>query len=303
MKKIRIILATHNGEKYLEKQLKSIRDQSYKNFELVVCDDSSTDQTKDILGKFKDSGLIREIYTVNFGNPTLVFAKLLELSPENLCVAFCDQDDIWLESKLEKLIQYANSDFPLLITSPRIYINENDTIVGKSHRVKRTSSWKNAVIQNIAPGNCTLINPTASQVLKRVGFPAKAHYDAWMYLVVSLVGNVKFVEDPLVFYRLHDGNHVGINRRWAPVKFLRNLVKFRDMCIELNGRLHLLPQTQEILEFKVFSDAISHKNFLRRFTSCFKSGLYRQNLLESIAAVLLFAIVCSMKPASSLKHE
>ena len=61
MEKVDILLATFNGEKYLEEQLDSILNQTYTNFRLLISDDASSDSTKEILKKYKQKSGIHRI--------------------------------------------------------------------------------------------------------------------------------------------------------------------------------------------------------------------------------------------------
>ena len=62
MEKVDILLATYNGEKYLEEQLDSILNQTYSNFRLLISDDCSEDNTKQILEKYKQKDNRIQIY-------------------------------------------------------------------------------------------------------------------------------------------------------------------------------------------------------------------------------------------------
>lgn len=103
-------MTTYNGVKYLREQIESILSQTYKDFELIICDDCSKDSTVSILKKYqnKDS---RVKYFINESN--LGFKKNFEKAI-SLCsgeyVAFSDQDDIWLPEKLEESITHIGNN-------------------------------------------------------------------------------------------------------------------------------------------------------------------------------------------------
>ena len=105
MEKVDILLATYNGAKYLEDQLNSILSQTYSDFRLLISDDSSTDNTKEILEKYKEKD---ERITVFYQENNLGVIKNFEFllkKVENEYYMFSDQDDIWKENKIEKSIQ------------------------------------------------------------------------------------------------------------------------------------------------------------------------------------------------------
>ena len=104
MKKIEILLATFNGENYLEALLESISSQTYSDWVLSVADDGSSDGTLEILKKFQNKFKDRVSIKVNSTRmgASENFMKLMASITLDL-VAFCDQDDIWLPNKLSRL--------------------------------------------------------------------------------------------------------------------------------------------------------------------------------------------------------
>src|SRR5437868_14993155 len=98
---VSIALCTYNGQDFLRKQLNSLLDQSYKNLQIVVCDDASTDATIDLINTYKDDRLVRHFNRTNIG-----YVKNFEQAI-SLCtgefIALCDQDDMWRPDKIELL--------------------------------------------------------------------------------------------------------------------------------------------------------------------------------------------------------
>ena len=102
---ISIAMATYNGEKYLAEQLDSILAQTVQDFELIVCDDCSSDSTAEILSRYaeKDSRIKIFVNEKNLG-----FVKNFEKAV-SLCsgeyIALSDQDDVWFAGHLEILLR------------------------------------------------------------------------------------------------------------------------------------------------------------------------------------------------------
>lgn len=108
---VHILLATYNGAKYLQAQLDSIARQTHRHWTLTVSDDGSTDETVNIVKAFAQSSP----HTVNLlqgpctGSSTRNFCHLIQHAPsgaEQDLYAFCDQDDVWLDTKLERAVQW-----------------------------------------------------------------------------------------------------------------------------------------------------------------------------------------------------
>jgi glycosyltransferase involved in cell wall biosynthesis len=102
-------MTTYNGEVYLEEQLRSLAEQAHLPDELVICDDTSTDSTVDIINRFSEGAP----FPVRlFINEERLGWRCNFLSAASLCrseyIAFCDQDDIWLSDKLATAASHLN---------------------------------------------------------------------------------------------------------------------------------------------------------------------------------------------------
>ena len=118
-------MTTYNGEKYLREQIDSILNQTYKDIELVICDDGSTDSTREILKEYEAKDKRVRIF---FNETNLGFKKNFEKAA-SLCrgdyIAFSDQDDIWLPFKLERSISLIGEND--IYCSNAILVDENNT--------------------------------------------------------------------------------------------------------------------------------------------------------------------------------
>lgn len=130
--KVCVLLSTYNGKKFLEKQLNSLFFQTYKNFDLLIRDDGSNDDTLKILNKYK----INYIKGENIGIVRSFF-KLLEIALRKgyEYFLFCDQDDIWELNKIERQLLFISSKkekLPILVHSDMKLINEKEKIISDS---------------------------------------------------------------------------------------------------------------------------------------------------------------------------
>jgi len=100
--KVTIIIPTYQCRDVIEKTLKSIFNQSFQNFEIIVIDDGSTDNTAEILRKYKNK--IKVIYQENQGAPAARNRGFRESSPESKYLLFCDADLILKPKMLEKMV-------------------------------------------------------------------------------------------------------------------------------------------------------------------------------------------------------
>lgn len=101
-KKISVVMATYNGEKYILEQLDSLRDQTYVPDEVIICDDCSTDNTLALLKKYiKNNNMKNWKVEQNINNIgwKKTFWNLLQQA-KNEFIFLSDQDDIWDSNKL-----------------------------------------------------------------------------------------------------------------------------------------------------------------------------------------------------------
>ncbi len=148
---VSIIIATYNGGKYLESQLASIVDQTYQNIEIIILDDGSTDNTRNIL---TDHAAKHKNIQLHFNERNLGYIKNFEkgcrLASGNY-ISFCDQDDVWELNKTEILMN-AIGDYPMVYCDDEM-VDENLQPLGKKHSdLKALSSFDNCLY--FATDNC-----------------------------------------------------------------------------------------------------------------------------------------------------
>lgn len=105
-RKVSVVIATYNGEKYICEQLESILNQTYPIFEILIKDDCSTDHTIEIVEKYQK--VYPNIRLVQNDNNVGVWTNFLEgfYLATGEYIAYCDQDDIWLPNRIERMIPF-----------------------------------------------------------------------------------------------------------------------------------------------------------------------------------------------------
>lgn len=214
---ISIAMAVYNGSRYLREQLDSVYAQTYKNIEVVVTDDGSSDGTIDILREYaRTHGLKYELNHTRLG-----FVRNFERAV-SLCsgqyIALSDQDDIWLPHKLQTL--YAALNGYSLICSDAMLVDAEgrkleDSFIRYSNNlpdnVQGTPLFTRLLFANFATG-CTVLMKR-EVVQKAHPIPEGLRYHDWWYaLVASTMNGVFFYDEPLVAYRQHESNDTGAVR-------------------------------------------------------------------------------------------
>ena len=233
---IQVLLATYNGAKYLDEFLKSLLAQVGVEIELIVSDDGSSDETLNIIEKYRDSFEKLHIYAGPGKGPSENFFSLLEIAAGEY-MAFADQDDIWepthLHNSVKRLEQFAN--VPALTFSQSLAFGEE---IGKQipwPRIKKMSS-KILFAQNLARGCTEVFNRKLVELVLAYSHDASVMHDWWLAQVAASCGTILFEPSVEVFYRIHNANSIGIpkpnffpkaiqskQRVWEPAEQLNSL--------------------------------------------------------------------------------
>lgn len=302
---VAILMAVRNGQYYLNRQLQSFIQQSHKNWSLYVSDDGSTDPTPAMIDLF-----FRENDGLNgflVAGPCKGFCQnFLSLINNGSIVAdfyaFSDQDDIWLPDKLEKAVKFLETipaDTPALFCSGTTLIDSDDRVVGESLRPKKSLSFQNALLHNIASGNTMVFNNKARELLMRTSTAEMVAHDWSLYQLTTACGGVvHYSHAATVLYRQHGGNQIGDGAKILPR--LKNFIRtFSGLRASWNRR------NQNVLcqAYNNFTDSskltfdnycsIGDRHMLKRLRYFIKSGVYHQYKLGTLST-LIYVIVRKM---------
>jgi glycosyltransferase involved in cell wall biosynthesis len=210
---VTILLSTYNGEKFLAAQLASFASQHFADWRLLWRDDGSTDRTVAMMRDFTatlPAGVCVESAT---SGPHLgaapSFLLLLKEARTDPIIAFADQDDVWLPSKLARAVTQINraGDRPALYCAQQYMVDEALRGSKKSAAFINPPGFPASLTQNIANGNTLVMNRAACDLVSAIPGPPGTVHDWWSYIVVSACGGlVMFDTDPQILYRLHKNN-------------------------------------------------------------------------------------------------
>ena len=218
---IDILLATYNGEKYIKALLHSIEEQTYKNINLIIRDDSSKDNTLNIIKEFQTkSSLNIQIIQDNKGNlgSTRCFEELIKHSTSDYCM-FCDQDDVCLPQKVNqtylkiKELESTNPQKPVLVFTDLYVVNENLQIIADSFfNLQKLypdvchNPWK-CMALSVAPGCTMLLNKECKKFILPI--PSFLVHDHWIITNIAYYGKCDYIPWGTILYRQHSNNCIG----------------------------------------------------------------------------------------------
>ena len=199
-------MTTFNGEKYIREQIESILKQISLSDELIISDDGSTDSTVQIIEEYQKK--YRNIFLFNGPHEGVVKNFEFVLSKSNGDYIFlCDQDDVWNDNKVKKVIDIFKDTNTLLILHDATIIDGEGNIIENSffaHRKSKKGFLKN-VIKNSYLGCCMCIKRPILNIA--LPFPDKIEmHDWWIGLLGEKIDNPIFIEDKLIKYRRHGNN-------------------------------------------------------------------------------------------------
>jgi glycosyltransferase involved in cell wall biosynthesis len=262
--KVKVLLSTYNGARFLREQLDSLLAQSYKDVFIDIRDDGSTDDTCRILQEY--SGKHPNIHVVYGGNIGVIesfFILLREAGENHDFLAFCDQDDIWLPDKIHNAVNAMTGEDnrkPLLYCSRYEFVNEEMKPLGFS-RIARRIGFGNALVENIAAGCTIVINQKArGLILSRDPGPIVIH-DWWFYLIVSAFGKVLYDDQVNIKYRQHRGNVIG----GTPIFLLSVFRRGKEFLLSGKDAFRVRDQAIEFHRCYGYLLDGTHARILRRF--------------------------------------
>ncbi len=219
MKHITVLLSSYNGSKYIDEQLKSILAQKGCDVSIIVRDDNSTDNTKEILELYQQKGLLTW-YTGDNLRSAASFMHLIKNAPESDYYALCDQDDYWYDDKLSVAInKLEESNKPALYFSQTTLTDANLQPIS-TPKISPLCTMGEALISFYATG-CTFVfnKKLRNEILKYTPEYISMH-DNWIYRVCLAVGgDVIFDPQSHILYRQHGNNVIGLKRTpWATFK-------------------------------------------------------------------------------------
>jgi glycosyltransferase involved in cell wall biosynthesis len=162
---VSVIIPTYNRGSQLKICLEKLCEQTFKNFEVIVCDDGSTDDTAQIVSEFIAKLNLQYIKDDNFGGPARPRNNGLKIAKGNV-IAFLDSDDWWYANKLEDAIKYIE-DYDVVYHNLDKYKTLDKPSGLISNRQLGTNAVKDLIINGGIPNSSVVIKKT---IIDKIGF-------------------------------------------------------------------------------------------------------------------------------------
>lgn len=303
---VSVALCTYNGERFLEAQLRSILGQSLRPAEVVVADDGSTDATLAVVERIAAESDVpfRVLSAGGRLGVTANFQRAVEACASPL-IALADQDDVWHPDRLAAAVAVleAEPDVLLVHSDARLVDGEGADLghhlmgsllpSAAERRMLATDAPLAAYLRrNFVTGTTVTFRSTLRDAA--VPFPASWVHDEWLAVVAAVIGRVRYLDRPLVDYRQHGANEIGME---AP-SFRRRL---RRMLEPRGERLERLAERSALLAERLADSAPAAAGDRLRRKAAFehRRGAYPRMRLLRVVPVLRQALGGSYAEFSS----
>ena len=241
---VSIVIPTYNRANYLSKALQSVLYQTYKNWEVLVIDNYSTDDTEKVINRYNDSR-IKYLKNQNYG----VIAKARNagiLAAKGDWVAFLDSDDWWTDDKLKTCMDYINNHVDLIYHDLEITSSKRQLF---RRKIIKTRQLKKPVLIDLLVNGNAISNSSVvvrKEMLKKIGLideckelVASEDYNTWLK-ISNLTDQFLYLPKKLGYYFIHDKSiskkDMSLSYRQATSKFLSVLNNEQKIQLEANIR-------------------------------------------------------------------
>ncbi|MCI8470800.1 MAG: glycosyltransferase family 2 protein [Clostridia bacterium] len=166
---VSIIIPVYNAEKYIEETIKTVKEQTYKNWEMILVDDKSTDRSKEIIKENLSDNIILIELSKNSG--TAIARNEGTKVAKGTYISFLDADDLWDNQKIEKQLKFMQENEYAFTYTAFQFVNEDNTKRSKKVNVQKQLDYKEALkntrilsiavmidLKQIAKEECTMVN-------------------------------------------------------------------------------------------------------------------------------------------------
>jgi glycosyltransferase involved in cell wall biosynthesis len=232
---VSVLISNYNYEKYVAESVQSVLDQTYTNFELIICDDGSTDGSLEIIQRFTTDNRLHILQQPNSGQPAALNNAYSAAKGEIICLL--DSDDAFARDKVEQVVAaFRQSPDCGVCIHPIQPIAADNHPIGPPYPRSLESGWVGP--KAMATGaQCYGVPPTVGISLRRdvadIAFPIPLDYispDAFLIRAAILSSRVISLPAPLGYYRVHGENITGLY--YPTVKSARRVITDAQKYVE-----------------------------------------------------------------------
>ncbi len=283
---VSVIVPSYNHAKYITQCLESITNQTYRNYELTVIDDGSTDNSKEILEFLRTKYNFNLVFQENNGIAHTLNRGIQEFA-KGKYIAFCASDDFWPLDKLEKQVDFMekNRFYPLCYGNA-YYVNENSEIL-KNQNINNSVLHGGWLFDDIF---LFKIHPPVNymyrtSIFSEVGYFDKDYIaeDYYMNLLISSKYCIGYIDEYLSYYRYSELNSKAISFDKVANSHLKAIELFKHHKLYNKAKRFVhLRKFEMFSPYKKLKHLALH-NLLKSVSLC-----YKMQFLKATVKLLLF---------------
>ena len=225
---VSVIIPNYNHARYLDERIQSVLNQTFQNFEVIILDDKSTDNSVEVINKYKDNPHITNI-VVNKETTASTFEqwhKGFELAKGEL-IWIAESDDKCEKELLSTLIEFFENDPDCVLAyTESIMFKDDGTQLNSNQEINSEMLTGREFISTRMSWTCAIVNASSALFRKSVAMSIDNQYteyhgagDRLFWIEIAENGNVGIDYHPLNFFRIHDNNSTkrhydeGINQK------------------------------------------------------------------------------------------
>ena len=245
--KVSIIIPVYNAEKFIGKTIESVLNQTYKNWEMLIFNDKSKDNSLKIIKKYSEKD--ERIKVVDSKENVGVVAarnKLIEIATGEF-IAFLDADDYWKQNKLEKQIKFMRKNNALISCTEYTRVTEDEKEINDII-IKEIITYEDMLKNNYL--GCLTVIYNANKLGKRYFKERKKNEDYVLWLEIVKETKIIFgLKENLAFYRVLDNsrssNKIKVAKdRWEVYRKIERLSLLKSIYYFLQYVIRALKKTK-----------------------------------------------------------
>lgn len=303
---VSVIVPVYNRESLVSETIDSILSQTYKNFEVILINDGSSDDSLSVLVAY-ERRFPEKIRVIDQSNQGQIIARNNGIKvAQGDYIAFLDSDDLWKKDKLERQIPLFNKGVGLVYAGTEIINEKGETI--RAEPADETLSgniYPQLLVKNRMTGGTVVVT---SESLRRVGvfstdFKAAENWDLWLRICKEYLAEV--VAEPLIEYRIHSNNMSSDTQLMLDAK-----MKIIEKHCDLKSRDPLIYRFSKLAYadyfYRIGLDHFANERYLKASKAFFTTMQYsftymdaRERLIRSLAGPYLNRMLRAIKQRMS----
>ena len=209
-KLVSIITPTYNCGEFIARTLDSVRAQTYKNWEMIIVDDCSTDNTSEVVAEYiKNDNRIKYVVLEKNSGAAVARTRAMELA-EGSYMAFLDSDDIWMPDKLERQIKWMEENGYAFSCTAYDQIDEEDKPLDRVIKTVKKTDY-NRLLLDCPVGNSSVVYNVEKMGKFKVPDIRKRNDDALWLQMLKKEKYIMGMPDVLMRYRIRS-NSISSNK-------------------------------------------------------------------------------------------